>query len=120
MNCGVSSYAPLMASKEGRGWIAGGINQITEYIKQAMLIVEFLVNVAAVYAAAGLIFAAVFVFAGVGRIDPAAKGAPLGFRLLIIPGAVALWPWLLKRWIGAQQPSVESNAHRLRAKERRR
>jgi hypothetical protein len=67
----------------------------------------------AVYAALGLAFALCFVTLGVGRIDPSAKGASIGFRLLIVPGAAALWPLLAWRWLrGAQTPPVETNAHR--------
>ena len=54
---------------------------------------------AGVYAAVGLAFAVAFVIRGVQRVDPAAKGAPLGFRLLILPGSAALWPLLLRRWL---------------------
>jgi hypothetical protein len=41
------------------------------------------------YSAAGLLFAAVFVFKGVQRIDSEAQGSGIGFRLLIIPGVAA-------------------------------
>ena len=51
-----------------------------------------------VYAALGLAFAVVFVSFGVQKIDPEAKGTKLGFRLLIIPGVMAFWPMLLRRW----------------------
>jgi hypothetical protein len=78
---------------------------------------ELLVNLATVYAAIGLVFAVVFVFAGVGRIDESAKGAPLTFRLLIIPGVAALWPLMLMRWAGGRKPPVEHNSHRDPAKE---
>jgi hypothetical protein len=54
------------------------------------------------YAAAGVVFATAFAFFGVQKMDPAAKGAPLGFRLLIMPGSAALWPLLLRRWMRAQ------------------
>jgi hypothetical protein len=57
---------------------------------------------AGAYAAAGLIFAATFVIWGVERVDPAAHGAPVGFRLLILPGCAALWPLLLGRWLRAR------------------
>jgi TRAP-type C4-dicarboxylate transport system permease small subunit len=80
-----------------------------------MFIVETLVKIAIVYAAIGMVFAAVFVFAGAGRIDGAAKGAPLGFRLLILPGSAALWPLLLLRWLRGEQPPAERNPHRDRA-----
>lgn len=53
------------------------------------------------YAAAGVLFALAFVGIGVTRLDSAAKGSSWGFRLMILPGAAALWPWLLARWIRA-------------------
>ena len=49
------------------------------------------------YAACGALFATAFVPFGVDRVDATAK--TLGFRLLIVPGAVALWPLMLSRWI---------------------
>ena len=50
------------------------------------------------YSAAGLLFSVAFITVGVSRVDSAARGAPIGFRLLILPGTVALWPYLLVRW----------------------
>ena len=64
------------------------------------------------YAGAGLVFAVAFAFKGAHRIDPAAEGGTLGFRLLIIPGAAALWPLLLRRWLTGTQPPEECSAHR--------
>jgi hypothetical protein len=51
------------------------------------------------YAAAGLVFAVGFVTVGVPKVDPVAKGSPVGFRLLILPGCALLWPLLLGRWM---------------------
>lgn len=50
------------------------------------------------YVAAGLVFAVVFAWRGAGAVDPNANGATFGFRLLIVPGSVALWPWMLAKW----------------------
>lgn len=77
-----------------------------------MALAEFLVAAAGSYLAAGLVFALAFVTAGVQRVDPAARGAPWGFRLLILPGAAALWPLLLARWVRGAPPPTERNAHR--------
>jgi len=77
-----------------------------------MGITEFLVAAAGLYLALGLVFALAFVTAGVQRVDPAARGAPVGFRLLILPGAAALWPLLLTRWVRGGGPPEERNAHR--------
>lgn len=64
-----------------------------------MLFAEILVACAMVYAACGLLFAVLFVTRGVNVVDPLAKESTAGFRLIIIPGAAALWPLLLKRWV---------------------
>jgi hypothetical protein len=64
----------------------------------AMHFAELLVLLFAAYAGFGIVFAVLFLMAGVQRMDPAAKGAGLGFRLIIFPGVAALWPLLLMRW----------------------
>lgn len=81
-------------------------------------VAQFIVAAVAAYAAVGLLFAAAFVSTGVGRIDPSAEHAPIGFRLLIVPGTVALWPLLAIRWIRRQQPPTESTPHRIAATRR--
>ena len=48
-----------------------------------------------IYLALGLVFAVWFVTRRV-QLDPAAREAGWGFRLLILPGCVALWPILLR------------------------
>jgi hypothetical protein len=69
------------------------------------------------YAAAGAVFAVAFAALGVTRLDPSARGASLGFRLLILPGATALWPLLLRRWLrGDESLPEERNAHRRAAR----
>jgi len=59
---------------------------------------------AAAYAALGVVFALVFLAAGLNRIDHGAKGAGLLFRLMIVPGLIALWPVMLVRWVAGSQP----------------
>ncbi len=73
-----------------------------------------------IYLLCGIVFAAAFALSGVRRIDPAAVEGTWGFRLLIVPGAVALWPLLLGRWLRQAPPPEERNAHRIAARERRR
>lgn len=66
-----------------------------------------------VYLTCGFVFAILFVFVGVKRIDPHAAHGSCGFRLLIVPGTMFLWPLLAKRWLsGAHKPPEEHNAHR--------
>jgi hypothetical protein len=59
----------------------------------------------AIYGAIGFLFALVFLTFGIGRIDPSARGTGLGFRLVILPGVVLLWPLLLAQWIGSRAPT---------------
>lgn len=73
---------------------------------------EVVVLLLTVYVACGLAFAPFFVWRGVGRVDPGAKSAGLGFRLIILPGVAALWPVLLRRWLTRRLPPAERNAHR--------
>jgi hypothetical protein len=55
-----------------------------------------------VYALIGAVFAIAFVTSGIDRVDPVARVSGMGFRLIVIPGAAALWPLLLRKWIGAK------------------
>jgi len=77
-----------------------------------MIAATFLI-VRGIYLGCGLVFAIPFALAGVKRIDPRAANGSWGFRLLIIPGTMALWPLLLKRWKdGVRQPPEQCDAHR--------
>ena len=62
---------------------------------------ELFLLVVAGYLLAGAFFGLAFVTVGVTRIDPAARGTSAAFRLLILPGTVALWPLLAAKWLGA-------------------
>ena len=79
----------------------------------------WLVRLLAIYAAVGVVFAPAFLLVGVKRIDPVAAQGTWGFRLLILPGVIALWPILLRRWLAGQRvPPEERNPHRLAAARR--
>jgi len=47
------------------------------------------------YLTIGLLFSIVFVARFIDRLDESAQGASWTFRLMIIPGSIALWPLLL-------------------------
>ena len=71
-----------------------------------------------IYLACGLLFAILFLLLGVKKIDPHAAHGSWGFRLLIMPGAMAFWPLLLRRWMkGVHKPPEECNAHRRAAQQ---
>lgn len=54
-----------------------------------------------VYGSIGLVFALAFAARGASRLDPAAREGTWGFRVLVIPGAMAFWPLLALRWARA-------------------
>lgn len=54
----------------------------------------------ALYAATGLAFAGFFVTAGIARVAPG-SAMSIGARLLAIPGATILWPYVALRWFRA-------------------
>lgn len=59
------------------------------------------------YALVGVVCGVGFVWRGVARVDHGAKGSPLGFRLMILPGAAALWPWVMVKWAKASVRHAE-------------
>ena len=60
---------------------------------------QLLVDVLGAYAAAGAVFAILFLWRWVGRLDPAAAHATWGFRLLVFPGVVMFWPLFVSRLV---------------------
>ncbi len=77
-----------------------------------------IVTALGLYLLLGVLFALPFVARGVGRIDPLAREGSVGFRILIFPGTVALWPLLVRRWLRGESPPQEHNPHRDRAREK--
>ena len=65
-------------------------------------VVAFLLNALALYAAIGAVTAVAFALFGVSRVQTAPVSP--GARILILPGAMALWPYVLVRWLKAKAP----------------
>jgi hypothetical protein len=57
----------------------------------------------ALYAAAGVAVALAFVTFGVTRVLPEPVPVTVGARVLLFPGAFALWPYVLTRWLKASR-----------------
>jgi hypothetical protein len=53
----------------------------------------------ALYAAAGIAIGIAFVLFGVTRVLPEPAPVTAGARILLFPGAAALWPYVLMRWL---------------------
>ena len=66
------------------------------------MITEILLLIVVFYLFCGLVFAIPFVLKGVTAIDEGAHGSSIGFRIIIIPGVIIFWPFLLKKWINAK------------------
>jgi hypothetical protein len=56
----------------------------------------------ALYVAAGLVTGVAFVTVGVTAVQSAP--VTLGTRVLLLPGATALWPLVLSRWFKSRRP----------------
>jgi hypothetical protein len=53
----------------------------------------------ALYAAAGVAIGVAFVLFGVTRVLAEPVAVTIGARILLFPGAAALWPYVLMRWL---------------------
>lgn len=68
-----------------------------------MLVAEIVLWVLGFYLLAGLAVGVPFICRGVNKVDAAASGTSVTFRLVILPGCVAFWPLILRRWLHAQK-----------------
>ena len=81
-----------------------------------MEIVEIIVMIILGYLGLGFLFSIYFVSVGVSKVDPAAKGSGIGFKLIIIPGVLVFWPMFLIRIAkGISEPPQEQTAHKNKA-----
>jgi hypothetical protein len=61
-----------------------------------------LVYALVLYAGLGVVIGFVFVVFGVTRVLGGSYAVTLGARILLFPGAAALWPYVLVRWANAE------------------
>jgi hypothetical protein len=74
---------------------------------------RLIVDTITIYLAIGAIFALVFLWKWVGRLDPLAAHGTIGFRVLVFPGVTTLWPLFAIRLLrGASSPPDGWTAHR--------
>ena len=71
-----------------------------------VFVVNAILMIVGLYALIGLLVGLAFALRGVGRVDPAARDSPFVFRLVILPGCVGLWPFILLKWmkVGKERP----------------
>ncbi len=63
----------------------------------------FLLYALALYLAIGLVTGAAFVIVGVVQV--ASAPLTLGARILLLPGATLLWPYVINRWLKSRRSS---------------
>ena len=63
-----------------------------------MVVAGVLIILTLAYVLTGVVVAVAVHARGLGDIDPVARGAGWGFRMVITPGLVALWPWVVGTW----------------------
>jgi hypothetical protein len=69
-----------------------------------MSAIAVILSAAALYAVAGTVVALAFVAYGVTRVLPNPVSVTWGARLVLLPGAAALWPLVLRRWFKSRDP----------------
>lgn len=57
----------------------------------------------ALYVVAGVVIGFAFVLFGATRIFPHPVGVSPGARILLLPGAMLLWPLVLRRWLKSRK-----------------
>jgi hypothetical protein len=72
----------------------------------AETIAGFLLWVIFIYLCCGIIFTIAFQAKGIHKIDEGAHGSSWGFRVIIIPGVIVFWPFLLKKWMNAKKEII--------------
>lgn len=69
----------------------------------------------AIYACIGILIAIPFAFLAAHRILPEPADMTFGARVLIIPGAIIVWPIVLKRWLQSNSSGPSSRQSALPA-----
>jgi hypothetical protein len=65
------------------------------------MIIEIILTAISIYLICGFVFAVAFVIKGIDKVDEGAHGSTIGFRIIIIPGVIVFWIFLLKKWMKA-------------------
>ena len=64
-----------------------------------MMFVQIILILILIYLLLGVLFAIPFLLKGLAKVDDGAHGGTIGFKIIIIPGVIVLWPLLLKKWM---------------------
>ncbi|HLK27642.1 MAG TPA: hypothetical protein VKT28_03620 [Puia sp.] len=67
------------------------------------MVIEIILAVIGIYLICGFVFAIAFVTKGINKVDEGAHGSTIGFKIIIIPGVIVFWIFLLKKWLQANK-----------------
>lgn len=67
------------------------------------MVIEIILSIISIYLIFGFVFAIAFVSKGINRVDEGAHGSTLGFKIIIIPGVIVFWIFLLKKWLNTNK-----------------
>ena len=74
--------------------------------------VEILLIIAAIYLLLGVLFVIPFLIKGLNKVDEGAHGSTIGFKIIIMPGVIVLWPVLLSKWMKGNGNHGDTKAQR--------
>ena len=60
----------------------------------------------------GVLFVIPFLKKGLTKVDEGAHGSTIGFKIIIIPGVIVLWPLLLSKWMKSNLNHGDTKAQR--------
>ena len=63
------------------------------------MIIEIIFAIISIYLVCGFVFSIIFSTTGINKVDEVAKGSTIGFRIIIIPGVIIFWVFLLRKWM---------------------
>jgi hypothetical protein len=67
------------------------------------VLAPLLLGAAMLYSLTGIVVALSFVTLGLAAVLPAGRPVTIGARILFVPGAAALWPIVLQRWLQSRR-----------------
>lgn len=70
------------------------------------IIAQIIPTIILIYLAIGLLFGIYFFIRGASQIDEQIKDSPWTVRLLLVPGAIGLWPLLFLKLVKPSKTNV--------------
>ena len=64
---------------------------------------EVILIIVLIYLVIGVLFVIPFLTKGLIKVDEGTHGGTIGFKIIIIPGVIVFWPFLLNKWMTANK-----------------